>query len=583
MFHAKFDIKMISMKKLTLFIVFMQLFFLLYSQDNVGIGTTTPHASALLELQSTTKGLLIPRVTLVSVTNNTTPVQNPATGLMVYNTGGSLPSGFWYWDGTQWRQIGAAGASCVTLNEAYNCGGAGAGRIITANAGAVEINVPTGSSNTTGLSANISIGTQANPSNAIYARNTQHGVAIFAETTLGTNLYGAIQASSIITNTNSAYLPAAINGYKSGAGIGAGVYGEAIGSGSVAGAGVAGATQNNNFGGDFYAQNFVALMAETGQTGTQAAQIVSAGANPLQPSLLVYGWSQFRCSNQAQAHSWIFNNLGGEPTIAASQSQYGLLGTSTFPIYQGYALQFNSISQKELKRNIISIDENLAEMIMRDIDGMMPSFYKFKTENDEIISGQESRTRFHMHLGLILDNVPDYIQDNTFSAIDIYALATMGIVGVKHTRERVLRVEQRLQNVEATKSEFGIAKVNGKRVRINFKENFGGVIPVVTITPTSPISGYYIPEQDDKGFVIELIEPADVVFNWIAIAQVPVNSEQPFRPDISVSPEIWSQLHVDPAKKQLMKSYIVSRDQQIMSLYERPARVLKSEYIFNER
>jgi len=48
-----------------------------YSQ--VGIGTTTPDASAILDITSTNKGLLLPRLAAGSITN-------PATGLIIFNT-----------------------------------------------------------------------------------------------------------------------------------------------------------------------------------------------------------------------------------------------------------------------------------------------------------------------------------------------------------------------------------------------------------------------------------------------------------------------------------------------------------------
>jgi hypothetical protein len=46
----------------------------------VGVGTTTPDASAALEIESTTKGFLPPRMTLVQINAIATPVE----GLMVY-------------------------------------------------------------------------------------------------------------------------------------------------------------------------------------------------------------------------------------------------------------------------------------------------------------------------------------------------------------------------------------------------------------------------------------------------------------------------------------------------------------------
>ena len=51
-----------------------------------GIGTTTPDASAKLEIFSTDKGLLIPRMTLAQ----RTAITSPANGLLVYQTDGVI-------------------------------------------------------------------------------------------------------------------------------------------------------------------------------------------------------------------------------------------------------------------------------------------------------------------------------------------------------------------------------------------------------------------------------------------------------------------------------------------------------------
>jgi hypothetical protein len=53
----------------------------LFSQ-NVGIGTNTPHVSAGVEISSTNKGLLIPRM----ITSNIGLISTPAKGLMIYDT-----------------------------------------------------------------------------------------------------------------------------------------------------------------------------------------------------------------------------------------------------------------------------------------------------------------------------------------------------------------------------------------------------------------------------------------------------------------------------------------------------------------
>jgi uncharacterized protein (TIGR02145 family) len=69
------------MKQLFLLLTILSLIFSTYAQ-NVGIGTTTPAASAVLDLNSTTKGFLPPRMT----TAERNLIVTPATGLVIFNT-----------------------------------------------------------------------------------------------------------------------------------------------------------------------------------------------------------------------------------------------------------------------------------------------------------------------------------------------------------------------------------------------------------------------------------------------------------------------------------------------------------------
>ncbi len=73
------------MKPIFAYFMFYFLVHVSYSQ-NVGIGTNTPNASAQLEISSTTKGLLIPRMTNTQMN----AIVSPAPGLMVFNLTDSL-------------------------------------------------------------------------------------------------------------------------------------------------------------------------------------------------------------------------------------------------------------------------------------------------------------------------------------------------------------------------------------------------------------------------------------------------------------------------------------------------------------
>jgi hypothetical protein len=64
-----------------------------------GIGTTTPHASAKLDITSVDKGFLPPRMT----SSQRDAIPSPAAGLMVYQTDGT--SGLYYYNGSAWVYI----------------------------------------------------------------------------------------------------------------------------------------------------------------------------------------------------------------------------------------------------------------------------------------------------------------------------------------------------------------------------------------------------------------------------------------------------------------------------------------------
>jgi hypothetical protein len=74
----------------------------LYAQQNVGIGTSTPAASAQLHINSTNKGLLTPRLT----TAQRTVIASPANGLLVYDTD---TNSFWFYKNNVWTELGAGG------------------------------------------------------------------------------------------------------------------------------------------------------------------------------------------------------------------------------------------------------------------------------------------------------------------------------------------------------------------------------------------------------------------------------------------------------------------------------------------
>src|SRR5258706_8868399 len=77
----------LSMKKRLLVLhIFLLISILSLPNDSfsqsIGIGTTTPDASAALDITATNKGLLIPRINIASIN----AIVNPARGLLVYDS-----------------------------------------------------------------------------------------------------------------------------------------------------------------------------------------------------------------------------------------------------------------------------------------------------------------------------------------------------------------------------------------------------------------------------------------------------------------------------------------------------------------
>jgi hypothetical protein len=98
------------MKQLFTFLAAVLLTATTYAQ--VGVGTTTPDASSALDITSTTKGLLIPRMT----ETQRDAISSPATGLMIYQTDGTV--GFYYYNGSSWVEV-AATSKTYSVNTFY--------------------------------------------------------------------------------------------------------------------------------------------------------------------------------------------------------------------------------------------------------------------------------------------------------------------------------------------------------------------------------------------------------------------------------------------------------------------------------
>lgn len=116
----------------------------MYSSAQVGIGTSNPDATAVFEIQSTSKGLLIPRLSKIQ----RDAINSPAVGLLLYQTDNN--PGFYYYNASNtWIRIGEE--TIITTNTASitsNLGVIGSNTIsITSNQGAITSNTASITSN----------------------------------------------------------------------------------------------------------------------------------------------------------------------------------------------------------------------------------------------------------------------------------------------------------------------------------------------------------------------------------------------------------------------------------------------------
>jgi hypothetical protein len=109
------------------------------AQDNVGIGTTTPNASAILELLSANKGMLVPRMNTAGMN----AIATPANSLLIYNTD-SMCYFFYRLPTTTWTSLcTASGGGSGSTGPTGPTGSAGATGA-TGAAGTVGATGPTG-------------------------------------------------------------------------------------------------------------------------------------------------------------------------------------------------------------------------------------------------------------------------------------------------------------------------------------------------------------------------------------------------------------------------------------------------------
>jgi hypothetical protein len=166
---------------------------------------STANASALLDVKSTTKGLLIPRMTKTE----RTAIASPATGLLVFqNAPDSM--GFYYYDGGSWNWVASINGNADSLAWKRNGNGGtnpAANFIGTTDDRVLNFKVNnTKSGIIDNVSYNTAFGFSGLMNNTVATHNTAIGYHSMISNTLG-NYNTAVGAFSFHTNTTGIRTP----------------------------------------------------------------------------------------------------------------------------------------------------------------------------------------------------------------------------------------------------------------------------------------------------------------------------------------------------------------------------------------
>lgn len=301
-------------KSSTLCIIALSLLTGFAAQAQVGVGTTTPHTSSALDIASDSKGVLVPRLTLLQ----RNAIAGPANGLLIYQTDDT--PGFYFYTGSQWQRLantGDAAGTYVDLTTAQTISGSKAfssdlvvqGLTVGRGNGAVANNTAFGSGslsvNTTGTN-NTASGFQTLDRNTTGSQNTATGGLSLATNTAGNN------------NTTAGYRTLFANT--------TGSFNTASGAHALA----ANTIGNNNTANGTYALNLNSTGGANTASGMSALTRNTTGNN-----------------NTANGYSALFANTTGNSNAAAGYQSLVMNTTGSYNAATGYlSLYSNTIGER---------------------------------------------------------------------------------------------------------------------------------------------------------------------------------------------------------------------------------------------
>lgn len=159
--------------------------------QNVGVGTLTPQPTALLDVSSTTKGFLAPRM----LQSQRDVIPSPAAGLLIYQTDNT--AGYYFYNGSAWVQLSTGAATnywSLNGSNVYNNNSANVGIGTSVPADKFTVKTPSGNFGLSHTDGTVTVGTYISSTVGWLGTKSNHPLSFY------TNNSG--QQMTLITNGN---------------------------------------------------------------------------------------------------------------------------------------------------------------------------------------------------------------------------------------------------------------------------------------------------------------------------------------------------------------------------------------------
>ncbi|MDD2634626.1 MAG: hypothetical protein PHW82_03915 [Bacteroidales bacterium] len=403
--------------------------------QNVGISETpiTPDASSILEVKSTNKGVLIPRLSLTGSTDNTS-INSPLNSLLIFNTStaGTSPNevspGYYYWSSpnSKWLRL-------CSDNDAW---------LLTGNSG---------TNPTTDF-----IGT-TDAQDLLFKTNNTERLRIKSS---GNVAIGEGGSWGKLTVNNGRFVVQNLDGYT---GSGTSIYKdnpwvylwsrETTLSSYQGGNIIFAAMKNSTEAADLCMIEGVRENDITNNTASKLSFYTRTASGDIKRRIIIdsNGHISFKPDNEANQYI-IINDLGSgtttEPTIVPSDHNYGFLGTDTRAYWRGYANSFISTSSKQWKTNITPLDNEERTKLQQDFMALNVVTYNPVRAITDTAGVKIDDELMPKTFGLISEDSPSIIVDESGNGIKLYEYISLLTVTLQEANKRIDELEAKILKLE---------------------------------------------------------------------------------------------------------------------------------------